>query len=432
MPRIDRYRAYWVLDSRGYPTVRVEVWLEDGSYGMGTAPAGASTGTHEAVDLRDGNPARWLGKGVDRAVKNARRALQTLKETRFDTLQEVDQRLTELDGTPNKSRLGANALLPVSIAVAQALARHHGKPLYRYMAEVAGTSALRLPVPLANLINGGRHADNPLLLQEFMVVPVGFGSFGEALRATAEVFHHLRTIIKEKGHSTAVGDEGGFAPQVSEAQQALDLLMEAIGRAGYRPGEQVCLAVDAAASELYEEGRYRMSPAGRALTAEEMVSFWEGLVSGYPIVSIEDPLAEDDWEGWRLLTERLGDRVQLVGDDLFVTNRQRLQKGIDQQIANAILIKPNQIGTLTETLQTVQLAHQHGYTPVMSHRSGETEDTTIADLAVALACPQIKTGSVCRGERTCKYNRLLQIEQELGDEAVYAGREALRQTGAMT
>ena len=419
MSAIVSVRAREVLDSRGNPTVEAEVLLESGAFGRAMVPSGASTGEREALELRDKDPKRFLGKGVLKAVDNvngeiakALRGLEALNQ------REIDKTLIELDGTPNKSRLGANAILAVSLAVARAGASELGVPLYEYL---GGKFGCRLPVPLMNVINGGVHADNPLDLQEFMIVPVCGGSFREALRAGVEVFHTLKKVLKEKGLSTNVGDEGGFAPALSSSQEALDTLMTAIEKAGYKPGEDVLLALDCASSEFYEEGIYSFE--GKSLSYEEMIRFYEDLLSKYPIVSIEDPLSENDWEGWKALTRALGDKVQLVGDDLFTTNPKVLREGIEKGVANSILIKLNQIGTLSETLDTIMLAKERGYTTVISHRSGETEDTFISHLAVATNAGQIKTGSASRSDRIAKYNELLRIEEELGYGAVFWGKE---------
>jgi enolase len=421
VPEIEAVLAREILDSRGNPTVEVDVFLEDGSFGRAAVPSGASTGEHEALELRDGDPGRYGGRGVLRAVGNVVEVIApALVGAEALDQREVDRLLLDLDGTEAKSRLGANAILGVSLAVARAAADSVGLPLYRYL---GGTNAHLLPLPLLNVLNGGVHADNPLEIQEFMLAPVGAASFSEALRWGAEAFHALRGELRARGLATAVGDEGGFAPAVASAEEACELLVRAIERAGLEPGEEVALALDAAASELLEEGRYRLQGAAR--TAEEMVAFFAGLLDAYPIVSLEDPLAEDDWEGWAALTAELGPRCQVVGDDLFVTNPERLERGIREGVANAILVKVNQIGTLTETLDVVELAERHGYGVVVSHRSGETEDATIADLAVAVGAGQIKAGAPSRGERTAKYNQLLRIEEELGDVARYAGRSTL-------
>ncbi len=413
-----------ILDSRGNPTVEVDVLLEDGSSGRAAVPSGASTGAHEAVELRDGDKRRYGGKGVLKAVEAVNGeicdALTGLAAT--DQIR-IDRILCELDGTPNKARLGANAILGASLAAAKAAAASLGTPLYRY---VGGTSARVLPVPMMNIINGGQHADNPIDIQEFMVMPVGAESLRDAVRIGAEVFHALKKGLAAAGHNTAVGDEGGFAPNLSSTRDALDFIMKSIETAGYRPGEDVYLALDCAATEYFADGRYDMAGEGKVLSPAENAAYLAGLVDAYPIISIEDGMSEDDWEGWRLLTEALGDRCQLVGDDLFVTNTERLARGIEEGVANSILVKVNQIGSLTETLAAVDMAHRAGYTAVMSHRSGETEDATIADLAVATNCGQIKTGSLSRSDRLAKYNQLIRLEEDLGDNALFAGRSILR------
>jgi len=420
MSEIRTLHAREVLDSRGNPTVEVEAWLESGAYGRALVPSGASTGTREAVELRDEEENRYLGKGVKRAVQNVIEVIAPEIEGLEAAEQAlIDRALLELDGTPNKSGLGANALLGISLAVARAAADDAGLPLYQYL---GGPGARLLPVPHMNVLNGGVHADNGLDIQEFMLVPAGAGSFSEALRMGVEIFHTLKKLLKDKGLSTGVGDEGGFAPVLGNNEAALDFLLRAIERAGYRPGEEVWLAIDAAASEFHEHGRYRLRADRTEKSADEMIAFYEGLVGRYPICSIEDGLGEDDRAGWQGLTRRLGTRVQLVGDDLFVTNPAILQEGIRQGLANAVLVKVNQIGTLTETLEAVELAKRAGYGTVISHRSGETEDTFIADLAVGVNAGQIKTGSLARGERTAKYNQLLRIEEELGSAAVWPGR----------
>ncbi len=422
MSAIVSIRGREVLDSRGNPTVEAEVILESGAIGRATVPSGASTGEREALELRDGDPKRYHGKGVLKAVDNINGEIaKRLKGMESMNQREIDLTLIELDGTENKSRLGANAILAVSMAVARASAEELGVPLYEYL---GGKHAYRLPVPLMNVINGGVHADNPLDVQEFMIVPVCGGSFGEALRAGVEVFHTLKKVLKERGHSTNVGDEGGFAPNLSSTTEALDTLMVAIEEAGYRPGEDIFLALDVASSELYEKGTYRLE--GKELSSEEMVRFYEDLIVKYPILSIEDPLSENDWEGWKVLTKVLGGRVQLVGDDLFTTNPKELRKGIEDDVANAILVKLNQIGTLSETLDTVMLAKENGYNTIISHRSGETEDTFISHLAVGVNAGQIKTGSASRSDRIAKYNELLRIEEELGYGAEFWGREEFR------
>ena len=420
MSEIRTLHAREVLDSRGNPTIEVEAWLESGAYGRALVPSGASTGSREAVELRDDEENRYLGKGVKRAIQNVIEVIAPEIEGLEAAEQAlIDRALLELDGTPNKSGLGANALLGVSLAAARAAADEAGLPLYQYL---GGPGARILPVPLMNVLNGGVHADNGLDIQEFMIVPAGAGSFSEALRMGVEIFHTLKKLLKDKGLSTGVGDEGGFAPALGSNEAALDFLLRAIERAGYRPGDEVWLALDAAASEFHENGRYRLRADRTVKSAEEMIEFYEGLAGRYPICSIEDGLGEDDRAGWQALTRRLGGRMQLVGDDLFVTNPAILQEGIRQGLANALLVKVNQIGTLTETLEAVELAKRAGYGTVISHRSGETEDTFIADLAVGVNAGQIKTGSLARGERTAKYNQLLRIEEELGSAAVWPGR----------
>jgi len=408
-----------ILDSRGNPTVEAEVHLDDFSVGIAGVPSGASTGVHEAHELRDGGD-RYLGKGVLEAVKHVNNEIaDKIVGFEADDQRVIDQTLIELDGTENKSKLGANAILGVSMAVAKAAAESSNLPLYRY---IGGPNAHLLPVPMMNIVNGGAHADSGVDVQEFMIAPIGAETFAEALRLGAEVYHSLKSVVKSKGLSTGLGDEGGFAPSVGSTKEALDLIVEAIKKAGLEPGKDVALALDVASSEFYKDGKYHFE--GGEHTAEEMVKVYEDLISNYPIVSIEDPLQEDDWEGYTNLTAKIGDRVQIVGDDFFVTNPARLAKGIEEKAANALLVKVNQIGTLTETFDAVDLAHRAGYRTMMSHRSGETEDTTIADLAVALGCGQIKTGAPARSERVAKYNRLLRIELELGTAAVYAGRSA--------
>jgi enolase len=424
MTAIIDVHARQILDSRGNPTVEVDVTLEDGSMGRAAVPSGASTGAHEAVELRDGDKTRWGGKGVSRAVQavNGEIAEAAVGMDAEDQAA-LDAELMALDGTENKGRLGANAILGVSLATTKAAADALGLPLYRY---VGGVDAHLLPVPMMNILNGGVHADNGIDFQEFMVMPVGAPDFAEALRCGAEIFHALKAALHRAGLSTSVGDEGGFAPKIDSAREALDHIDKAVGAAGYKLGEDVLLALDCAASEYFRDGAYRMDGEGKTLSSAENADFLAALASDYPIASIEDGMAEDDWQGWKLLTDKLGGRVQLVGDDLFVTNVKRLQKGIDEGIANSILVKVNQIGTLTETIEAVRLAQTNAYTSVMSHRSGETEDSTIADLAVALSCGQIKTGSLARSDRTAKYNQLLRIEEELGESARYAGRGALK------
>jgi enolase len=424
MTAILDVHARQILDSRGNPTVEVEVLLEDGSSGRAAVPSGASTGAHEAVEKRDGDKARWLGKGVTQAVEAVKGEIaEAVVGLDAEDQAEIDALLIDLDGTANKARLGANAILGVSLAVAKAAADARGLPLYRY---VGGVSAHVLPVPMMNIINGGAHADNPIDFQEFMVMPVGAESLVEAVRCGAEIFHTLKKRLHDAGLSTAVGDEGGFAPNLASARDALDFIMKSVEEAGYTPGDDVVLALDCAATEYFKDGAYRMEGEGKTLTPQENADFLAALARDYPIRSIEDGMAEDDLEGWRLLTERLGSEVQLVGDDLFVTNPKRLSMGIERGLANSILVKVNQIGTLSETLEAVSMAQRAGYTAVMSHRSGETEDTTIADLAVATNCGQIKTGSLARSDRLAKYNQLIRIEEELGSSAKYAGRSIFR------
>lgn len=416
---IEEVVAREILDSRGNPTIEVDVYLSGGARGRAAVPSGASTGSNEALELRDGNPERYGGKGVLNAVDNVneRIAPEIIDMDATDQVA-IDNLLCELDGTPNKSKLGANAILGVSLAVAKAAAEGLGLPLFQYL---GGVFAHTLPVPMMNILNGGKHADSNVDLQEFMVVPAGAEDFPEALRMGVEVYHSLKGVLKAHGYNTAVGDEGGFAPNLRSNAEALDLIVEAIEKAGYTPGEDCYLALDPAASEFYEGGMYHLKGEGRALTSEDMVAYYEDLVNRYPIVSIEDGLAENDWDGWKVLTERLGSRVQLVGDDLFVTNVQFLNRGIEMGVANSILIKVNQIGTLTETLLAIETAKRAGYTAVISHRSGETEDTTIADIAVATNAGQIKTGAPCRTDRVAKYNQLLRIAEVLGDAADYPG-----------
>ena len=421
-------RGREILDSRGNPTVEVDVRLAGGAFGRAAVPSGASTGSREALEKRDGDPARYGGKGVRQAVEAVNGEIADAVLGRYAVDQAgLDRTMIALDGTETKSRLGANAILGVSLAAAKAAAAATGQPLYRYL---GGVPARVLPVPMMNVINGGAHADNPLDFQEFMIVPAGAASFAEALRMGAEIFHVLKAALKEAGHNTNVGDEGGFAPDLANAEEALAFLEQAVERAGYRSGDQVFFALDAAASEFYADGTYDLRGEGRRLDAGGMVDYFERLCDRFPILSIEDGMAEQDWDGWSLLTARLGGRIQLVGDDVFVTNPAILREGIARGVANAILIKLNQIGSLTETLETVALADGAGYRSVISHRSGETEDTTIADLAVATGCGQIKTGSLSRTDRVAKYNQLLRIEEELGDSAVYAGKAAFRQLGS--
>ena len=428
MSLIAKIQAREILDSRGNPTIEVDVWTETGNMGRAAVPSGASTGAHEAMELRDGDKKRYLGKGVQKAVENVNTTLNTELHGALVTEQAmIDKAMIALDGTPNKGNLGANAILGVSLAVARAAAAEAGLPLYRY---VGGVNASVLPVPLMNILNGGAHADNKVDVQEFMIMPVGAKHFAEGLRMGTEVFHQLKSVLKKKGLSTNVGDEGGFAPDLPSNEDALKLVMQAIEQAGYRPGEDIVLALDCASTEFYnaEKKRYTLESTGESLTSEEMVAMWADWAKRYPIVSIEDGMSEDDWDGWKLLTETIGDRVQLVGDDLFVTNTKRLSEGIDKGIANSILVKVNQIGTLTETIEAVEMAHRAGFTSIMSHRSGETEDSTIADLAVALNCGMIKTGSASRSDRIAKYNQLLRIEEQLGAAAHYPGR-SLRYVG---
>ncbi|MEL7138353.1 MAG: phosphopyruvate hydratase [Pseudomonadota bacterium] len=425
MSAIVDITAREILDSRGNPTVEVDVVLEDGAEGRAAVPSGASTGAHEAVELRDGDAARYLGKGVEKARDAVNGEIfEALAGVDGYAQKTIDRAMIELDGTPNKGRLGANAILGVSLAVAKAAATSSGLSLYRY---VGGVSARTLPVPLMNIVNGGEHADNPIDIQEFMVMPTGAESFREGLRMGAEVFHTLKKELKAAGHNTNVGDEGGFAPNIGSAREALDFICKAIEKAGFKPGEDIHLALDAASTEFYDADAklYRLKGEGLELHYGDMVAYLQKLVEDYPIISIEDGMAEDDWDGWALLTEVIGKKCQLVGDDLFVTNVERLSKGIELATANSILVKVNQIGTLSETLEAVQMAHAARYTAVMSHRSGETEDATIADLAVATNCGQIKTGSLARSDRLAKYNQLLRIEEELGDAAEYAGRRVV-------
>jgi enolase len=423
MTAIVDITAREILDSRGNPTVEVDVFLEDGSFGRAAVPSGASTGAHEAVELRDGGD-RYLGKGVLNAVDNVNGEIfETIGGLDAEDQLKIDQAMIDLDGTPNKARLGANAILGVSLAVARAAAQASGLPLYRY---VGGTSARTLPVPMMNIINGGAHADNPIDFQEFMIMPVGAETLSDAVRMGAEVFHTLKKALAAAGHNTNVGDEGGFAPNLESTDAAIGFVMKAIESAGYKPGEDIYLALDAASTEFFKDGKYVLEGEGKTLSPEEMAKYLENLVSRYPIISVEDGLAEDDWDGWKAATDLFGSKCQLVGDDLFVTNSARLRQGIDMGVANSILVKVNQIGTLSETLDAVDTAHKASYTAVMSHRSGETEDATIADLAVATNCGQIKTGSLARSDRLAKYNQLIRIEEELGPQAVYAGRSILK------
>jgi enolase len=425
MSAIREIKARQILDSRGNPTVEVDVLLSSGARGRAAVPSGASTGEKEAIELRDGDKKRWMGKGVSRAVANVGQAI-TPKLMGMEALDQttIDRTMIDLDGTKTKGRLGANAILGVSLAVARAAANESGKPLYRYL---GGAGARTLPVPMMNIINGGAHADNRLDLQEFMIMPVGAPSFGEALRMATEVFHTLKALLKKKGLNTAVGDEGGFAPDLKSNEEALSLIMKAIEGAGYKPGKDIALALDAAASEFYEKGSYYLEAEKKPRrSSEEMIKYYAKLVDGYPILSIEDGLSELDWEGWKMLTEQLGGRVQLVCDDIFVTNVEIFAQGIKEGIGNSILIKVNQIGTLTETLEAIEMGRRAGYTSVVSHRSGETEDTTIADIAVACNTGLIKTGSLSRTDRVAKYNQLIRIEEELGGSAVYPGRKAIK------
>ncbi|HMN05770.1 MAG TPA: phosphopyruvate hydratase [Flavobacteriales bacterium] len=422
MSVIAKIQAREILDSRGNPTVEVEVYTDSGHMGRAAVPSGASTGAHEAVELRDGDKKRYLGKGVLKAVANVNGPLNDDLQGAFVGDQAaIDRHMVALDGSPNKANLGANAILGVSLAVAKAAASEAGLPLYRY---VGGTNACVLPVPLMNILNGGAHADNKVDIQEFMVMPVGATSFAEGLRMGAEIFHALKGVLKARKFSTNVGDEGGFAPDLKSNEDALKAVMQAIEAAGYKPADEVMIALDAASTEFYnaEKQRYVLESTGDSLTSEDMVSMWKDWAKRYPILSIEDGMAEDDWDGWKKLTKAVGDKVQLVGDDLFVTNTKRLKEGIDKHIANSILVKVNQIGTLTETMEAVEMAHRAGYTSIMSHRSGETEDSTIADLAVAMNCGMIKTGSASRSDRIAKYNQLLRIEEQLGASARYPGR----------
>ena len=418
---VDVY-AREILDSRGNPTLEVEVFLESGAFGRAAVPSGASTGEREAMELRDGDKSRYLGKGVLKAIDNVKNVIaEEIIGMEADDQVGIDMKMIELDGTEYKTNLGANAILGVSLAVAKAAAEEAGQPLYKY---IGGASARELPLPMMNIINGGSHADNNVDIQEFMIMPAGASCFREALRMGAEIFHALKGVLKSKGYNTAVGDEGGFAPNLKSNEEALEVIMEAIVKAGYKPGEDVLLALDVASSELFKDGKYTLeNEVQKVKTAVEMVDFYEDLVNRYPIISIEDGLAENDWDGWKLLTERLGKRIQIVGDDLFVTNPKILKEGIQKGIANSILIKLNQIGTLTETLEAIEMAKRAGYTTVISHRSGETEDTTLADLAVAVNSGQIKTGSLCRTDRVAKYNQLLRIEDELDSTSLFKGHD---------
>ena len=424
MSTIIDIHAREILDSRGNPTVEVDVILEDGTMGRAAVPSGASTGAHEAVEMRDGDKNRYMGKGVQQAVAAVNGEIaETI--VGFDAIEQVaiDMAMIELDGTPNKGRLGANAILGVSMAVAKAAAEFSGQPLFRY---IGGTSARVLPVPMMNIINGGEHADNPIDIQEFMVMPVSAENIREAVRMGSEIFHTLKKELTTAGHNTGIGDEGGFAPNLRSTREALDFIMKSIKKAGYKPGEDIYLALDCAATEYYRDGKYEMKGEGVSLSSEENADYLAKLAADYPIISIEDGMSEDDWDGWKMLTDKIGDKIQLVGDDLFVTNPARLSDGIAKGSANSMLVKVNQIGTLTETLQAVDMAHRAQFTNVMSHRSGETEDATIADLAVATNCGQIKTGSLSRSDRLAKYNQLIRIEELLGETAVYAGRSILK------
>nr|WP_295668908.1 phosphopyruvate hydratase [Sphingomonas sp.] len=424
MTAIIDLHARQIIDSRGNPTVEVDVMLEDGSFGRAAVPSGASTGAHEAVERRDGDKSKWLGKGVQGAVDAVNGEIaDTVLGIDAEDQSDVDRAMIQLDGTENKGRLGANAILGVSLAVAKAAADARGLPLYRY---VGGVAAHVLPVPMMNIINGGEHADNPIDFQEFMIVPVGADTLFDAVRCGSEIFHTLKKGLHDKGLATSVGDEGGFAPNIASTTDALDFIMQSIEKAGYNPGDDVMVALDCAATEFFKDGIYNISGEGKLLSSADMAEYLADLTRRYPIFSIEDGMAEDDWSGWKMLTDLIGDKVQLVGDDLFVTNPKRLKRGIDEKTANSILIKVNQIGSLTETLEAVSMANRASYTAVMSHRSGETEDATIADLAVATNCGQIKTGSLARSDRLAKYNQLIRIEEELGDAAVYAGRSVLR------
>ncbi len=424
MSAIIDIHAREILDSRGNPTVEADVVLQSGAFGRAAVPSGASTGIHEAVELRDGDKKRYMGKGVEKAVDNVNDAIyDALAGLEAEDQIEIDNTMINLDGTENKGKLGANAILAVSLAVAKAQAEEAGLPLYRYL---GGTMARTLPVPMMNIVNGGKHADNPIDIQEFMIMPVSAPSIKEAVRMGAEIFHTLKKNLKAAGHNTNVGDEGGFAPNLKSAEEALSFIVKAISDAGFKPGDDVVLAIDAASSEFYENGKYEMKGEGKSYTSAQMVEFYKDLCARFPIFSIEDGMAEDDWEGWKMLTDALGNKVQLVGDDLFVTNPKRLAMGIEKGVANSILVKVNQIGSLTETMKAVDLAQRNKYTAVLSHRSGETEDTTIADIAVATNCGQIKTGSMSRTDRMAKYNQLIRIEEELGDMAVYAGKSILK------
>lgn len=430
MAKIKDLKAREILDSRGNPTVEVDLWLEDGSFGRAAVPSGASTGSHEAVELRDGGN-RYGGKGVERAVSNVNTTIKKAlvgnpPADGFDQ-RSLDEAMIEIDSTENKGKLGANAILGVSLAFAHAVAKSLNIPLYQYFGQISGdNNPNKLPVPMMNILNGGKHAENSTDLQEFMIMPVGAPNFREALRYGAETFHALKKILANKGLNTSVGDEGGFAPSLPSNEAAIEVIIEAIKKAGFEPGKDISIAIDGATTEIFENDRYELKTENKSLTSEEMVDFYADWLEKYPIVSIEDGLAEDDWTGYELFTQKLGDKVQIVGDDLFVTNIKRLKDGIDKKVANSILIKLNQIGTVSETIDAIKMAEEAGYTAVVSHRSGETEDSTIADFVVGLGTGQIKTGSLCRSERTCKYNQLLRIEEELGDKAVYPGISALK------
>jgi len=426
MTQIKDIMAREILDSRGNPTVEVDLTLEDGSFGRAAVPSGASTGSHEAVELRDGGD-RYEGNGVLKAVENVHAILrENLVGKEFDQTS-LDEAMIALDGTENKARLGANAILGISLAFAHAMAKSNNVKLYEYFAQICNTgNPIQLPMPMMNILNGGKHAKNSTDLQEFMIMPLGAPNFREALRYAAETFHALKKILAEKGLNTSVGDEGGFAPSLSSNEEALQVVVEAISKAGYTPGQDIFIAIDPAASEIYEDGKYNLKTEGKSLTSAEMVDYYGSLIEKYPIVSIEDGFAEDDWEGFKLQTEKMGNKIQIVGDDLFVTNIKRLKRGIDEGITNSILIKLNQIGTVTETIATIKMAKDAGFTSVVSHRSGETEDTTIADFVVGLGTGQIKTGSLCRSERICKYNQLLRIEEELGNKSLFPGKSILK------
>ena len=426
MPIIKDIKGREILDSRGNPTVEVDLILSDGSFGRAAVPSGASTGSHEAVELRDADAKRYGGKGVQKAVENVNTIIrEVLVGKNFDQ-RSLDEAMIALDGTENKAKLGANAILGVSLAFSHAAAKSAGVPLYEYFKDISKTGQMRIPVPMMNILNGGKHAQNSTDLQEFMIMPVGAPSFKEALRYGAEVFHALKKILVARGLNTSVGDEGGYAPSLPSNEAAIQIIIEAIEKAGYKPGEDICIALDPASSEFYKDGKYILASENRTLTSGEMVDFYADWVAKYPIVSIEDGLAEDDWEGWKLMTEKLGEKIQIVGDDLFVTNIKRLEKGIAEKAGNSILIKLNQIGTVSESLDAIAMAREAKFTSVVSHRSGETEDSTIADFVVGLGTGQIKTGSLCRSERVAKYNELLRIEEALGDKAIYPGKSAFK------